>query len=248
MRRKLAAGNWKMNGKLASLEMLDSLSQSFGDAGCDIAICPPAHLILPAVERCASGAVRIGAQDCHTAEKGAFTGDISAVMLREAGADYVIVGHSERRAAYTETDADVMHKAAAAQTANLIPIVCLGESLAEREAGQALPVIRSQLKHSVPAGSTGATLVVAYEPIWAIGTGKIPTMAQIAEVHAALRQDLKTAFGAAGQDITLLYGGSVKAGNAADIFAISDVDGALVGGASLTAEDFSPIVAALSAA
>jgi triosephosphate isomerase (TIM) len=246
MRRKLAAGNWKMNGSVAALEMIDVLSRAHDGATCDILICPPAHLLFPAAARAGNGPVAIGGQTCHAAEKGAHTGDISAPMLVETGARYVILGHSERREAYAESDADVCAKAEAAQTAGLVAIVCLGESLEQREAGDALPVIRDQLKNSIPPQSTGATLVVAYEPIWAIGTGKIPTMEEIAEVHATLRADLCALLGDAGNDVRLLYGGSVKPGNAADIFALPDVDGALVGGASLTADDFGPIIAALS--
>jgi triosephosphate isomerase len=247
MRRKLAAGNWKMNGTAADLAMIGDLSATHGDAGCDILICPPAHLLVTAVSEAGSGPVRIGGQTCHPAASGAHTGDISAPMLAETGATHVIVGHSERREAYGETDADVQARAAAAQAAGLAAIVCIGESLAQREAGEALPVIRAQLRGSVPPGSTGATLVVAYEPIWAIGTGKIPTMEDIAEVHATLRADLGALLGAEGDKVRLLYGGSVKPGNAAQIFALPEVDGALVGGASLKTSDFSPIIAALAA-
>ena len=239
MRRKLAAGNWKMNGSLESLGMIDSLAESHRGAGCDILLCPPAHLLMQAAERAADGPVLIGGQSCHAKNSGAHTGDLSAPMLKEAGATHIIVGHSERRESYGETDADVQAKATAAQSSGLVAIVCLGESLAQRDAGEALDVIRTQLEGSVPATSTAENLVVAYEPIWAIGTGKIPTMEQIAEVHATLRGDLHSLLGKKGDEIRLLYGGSVKPGNAADIFALPDVDGALVGGASLTAEDFS---------
>lgn len=236
-----------MNGSRAGLDMLEHLSSAHADSPCDIVICPPAQLLMASVGRTAEGPVDIGAQNCHAAEKGAHTGDISAGMIAETGATYVITGHSERREAYGETDVMVCNKSAAAQAAGLVPIVCLGESLRQREAGDALPVIRTQLENSVPDGSTGDTLVVAYEPIWAIGTGKIPTLEQIAEVHSALRADLVTRFGETGQTIRLLYGGSVKPDNAAAIFATTDVDGALVGGASLKAQDFSPIIDALSA-
>ena len=246
MPRKLAAGNWKMNGNTEALSMIDALNAAHEAAHVDILICPPAHLLAPARTHADAGPVTLGAQNCHSAAQGAHTGDISAVMLRDAGAKAVIVGHSERREAYSETDADVRAKAQATQAAGLKAIVCLGESLAQREAGDALPVIRSQLAGSVPPDSTAENLVVAYEPIWAIGTGKIPTMDQIAEVHACLRADLVKSLGPAGNDVPLLYGGSVKAANAADIFALPNVDGALVGGASLTAEDFSPIIAALN--
>lgn len=246
MARKLAAGNWKMNGSQEALSIIDALAASHPDADVDILLCPPAHLLMTAHQRAAAGPITVGAQNCHAAEKGAHTGDISAEMLAEAGAKAVIVGHSERRDSYGESDADVAAKARAAQRAGLTAIICLGESLAEREAGAALTVIAKQLKGSVPVDSAPDNLVIAYEPIWAIGTGHIPTMEQIAEVHARLRADLKDTFGAAASDIPLLYGGSVKANNAAEIFALEDVDGALVGGASLTAEDFSPIVQALS--
>lgn len=247
MRRKLAAGNWKMNGSIAALDMVGELSAAHAAPGCDIVICPPAPLLAQAVDRAAGGSVGIGGQDCHSETSGAHTGDISAQMVAETGASHVIVGHSERREAYGESDSGVQAKAAAAQAAGLVAIVCLGESLAQREAGEALDVIRAQLKGSVPAVSTGANLVVAYEPIWAIGTGKIPTMEEIAEVHAVLRADLLTLLGDEGQNVRLLYGGSVKPGNAADIFALPEVDGALVGGASLKTADFSPIIAALEA-
>ncbi|WP_187430424.1 Triosephosphate isomerase [Roseobacter fucihabitans] len=247
MRRKMAAGNWKMNGTQADLNVLDDLNATHGSSPCDIVICPPAPLLILAVARSAKGVVAIGAQDCHPEPKGAFTGDISAGMIVDTGAGHVIVGHSERREAYGDTDAQVRAKGEAAQGAGLIAIVCIGESLAQREAGDALPVLKAQLAGSVPEASTGANLVVAYEPIWAIGTGKIPTLEQIGEVHGVLRAELVARFGDEGDAIRLLYGGSVKPGNAADIFATPEVDGALVGGASLKAEDFSPIIEALAA-
>lgn len=245
MRRKLAAGNWKMNGTIEALDIIEDLSAAHADASCDILLCPPATLLAPAAARAGTGPVAVGGQDCHAAAKGAHTGDVSAGMLAEAGATYVIVGHSERRETYGETDVAVCAKAKAAQEIGLTAIVCLGETLTQREAGETLAVIAKQLKDSVPQGSTGATLVVAYEPIWAIGTGKIPTMEEIAEVHALLRGDLTSLLGPEGQNVRLLYGGSVKPDNAAAIFALPDVDGALVGGASLKTEDFSPIVTAL---
>lgn len=248
MRRKMAAGNWKMNGTWDGLGMLDDLTRAHQDGACDIVICPPAPLLMSAVARSGDGVVQIGAQDCHAEAGGAFTGDTAAALIAETGAKYAIVGHSERRDGYGETDDAVCAKAEAAQASGLTAIVCIGESLAQREAGDALAVITTQLEGSVPQGSTGETLVVAYEPIWAIGTGKIPTMDQIAEVHAALRGELVARFGPdVGNAIRLLYGGSVKPGNAADIFAVPDVDGALVGGASLTSADFSPIITALAA-
>ena len=246
MRRKLAAGNWKMNGSVPGLDMITKLTAAHPECPCDVVICPPAPLIAPALKNTTGHGVSIGAQDCHAEEKGAFTGDTSAGIIAEIGAKYVIVGHSERRDAYDETDDLVARKAHAAQNAGLVAIVCIGESLEQREAGKALDVIATQLEGSVPETSSSASLVVAYEPIWAIGTGKIPTMDQIAEVHALMRGQLRTRFGEEAEGIRLLYGGSVKASNAAEIFALDDVDGALVGGASLTADDFSPIVEALS--
>ncbi|MFK7870373.1 MAG: triose-phosphate isomerase [Roseobacter sp.] len=248
MRRKLAAGNWKMNGTQAGLDMLNDLAGNNRSAGCDILICPPAHLLIPAVAKCSGTTVQIGGQTCHPASQGAHTGDISAPMIKDIGASYVIVGHSERRAAYAQSDADVAERALAAQNAGLIAVVCLGETLVEREDGRALEVITAQLEGSMPDSSTGQTLVVAYEPIWAIGTGLIPTMDQIAEVHALLRQKLTEKLGETAQDVRLLYGGSVKAGNAQEIFAVPDVDGALVGGASLKTGDFQPIIDALAQA
>jgi triosephosphate isomerase len=245
MRRKLAAGNWKMNGTQANLSELDTLCLQHRNATCEILICPPAQLLAPAQLR--SGTIHIGGQDCHTVSRGAFTGDISALMIADTGATYVIVGHSERRSGYGETNELVRAKAEAAQDVDLTAIVCIGETLEEREAGQAIEVLTKQLSESLPDTCTGASVVVAYEPIWAIGTGKIPTFEEIALVHAALRTQLVKRFGTDGQVIRLLYGGSVNKNNAADIFAIADVDGALVGGASLKASDFTPIIEALDA-
>ncbi|MDU8910607.1 triose-phosphate isomerase [Aestuariicoccus sp. MJ-SS9] len=245
MRRKLAAGNWKMNGTTEALAEIEALGAVTGGAA-EVLICPPATLVAAAARNCAG--VAIGGQDCHAAASGAHTGDISALMLRDAGASHVITGHSERRADHHESDADVAAKTTAAWAAGLVAVLCIGETLAEREAGETLAVIAGQLAGSVPDGATGETLVIAYEPVWAIGTGKVPTVEQIAEVHDFIRADLVERFGAdtAGA-IRLLYGGSVKASNAAEIFAVSNVDGALVGGASLKAADFGPIVEALNA-
>lgn len=246
MRRKLAAGNWKMNGTRAALAELAELARSHPKPTVDILICPPATLIDRAAQNVLDGPIAIGGQDCHSAETGAHTGDISAGMLADAGARYVIVGHSERRQDHEESDADVKAKARATIHAGLTAIVCVGESLEQREAGKTLEVIGTQLSASVPDGATGQSLVIAYEPIWAIGTGRVPTMDQISEVHAFIRAGLDRRFGpAVGQGVRLLYGGSVKPDNAAAIFAVADVDGALVGGASLKAADFSPIIAAL---
>lgn len=245
-RRKLAAGNWKMNGLTAHLSEIEALCAAHGKAGCDVLICPPATLLAPMAAR-VQGAVAVGGQDCHAAKTGAHTGDVSAQMLKDAGAAYVITGHSERRADHGETDADVAAKTDAVLAAGLIAIVCIGESLEQREAGQTLDVIDTQLAGSIPDAATGANLVVAYEPIWAIGTGKVPSIDQIAEAHAHMRQRLVERFGDAGSAMRLLYGGSVKPGNATEIFAVADVDGALVGGASLKAADFGGIIAALDA-
>ncbi|MEL6452598.1 MAG: triose-phosphate isomerase [Pseudomonadota bacterium] len=246
-RRKLAAGNWKMNG---TAEMLTEVAQlTGGTVGTppQILICPPSTLIAPAVEATAMTGVEIGAQDCHAQPNGAYTGDLSADMLKTAGARAVIVGHSERRAGHHESNADVRAKAEATWAAGLVAILCIGESAAERDRADVLDIIAAQLDASVPDGATGATLVVAYEPIWAIGTGKVPTLGQIIETHDMLRARLVARFDAEGDAIRLLYGGSVKPSNAAEIFQAENVDGALVGGASLKAADFQPIIDALAA-
>ncbi|KMK67222.1 triose-phosphate isomerase [Puniceibacterium sp. IMCC21224] len=246
MRRKLAAGNWKMNGTQTALAELSALDGTSSPT-VEVLICPPATLLHAA--KGVAGDVAIGAQDCHAAASGAHTGDLSAPMLADAGATYVITGHSERRADHGESDAIVAAKSQAVWDAGLTAIVCIGESLEQRDSGKTLTVIGTQLANSVPDGATGANLVVAYEPIWAIGTGKVPTIHQIGEVHQFLRAELVSRFGndIAGA-IRLLYGGSVKPANAAEIFAVKDVDGALVGGASLKASDFGPIIAALTKA
>lgn len=244
--RKLAAGNWKMNGTLAALAELDALARDHGEAGVGVLICPPATLIHAMSSRAGQG-IAVGGQDCHAKDSGAHTGDISAPQLRDAGASHVIVGHSERRTDHAETDAQVAAKAIAAHQAGLVSVICVGETEAERDGGQTLDVIARQLAGSVPDCATAANTVIAYEPVWAIGTGRTPSTDQIAEVHAAMRDALVRRFGD-GADFALLYGGSVKPSNAAEIFAIAHVDGALVGGASLKASDFGPIVAALAAA
>ena len=243
MPRKLAAGNWKMNGMQADLAELSALAEAFPDPGVDLLMCLPATLISAARDL----PIAIGGQDCHTEVKGAHTGDISAAMLADAGATAVITGHSERRADHGETSATVAAKSAAAQAAGLQAVICIGETLDQREAGETLAIVEDQLAHSIPEGATAANTVIAYEPVWAIGTGKVPTLDQIAEVHAHIRQHLTNRF-ADGADFSLLYGGSVKGSNAAEIFGVPHVDGALVGGASLKAADFGPIVAALSQA
>ena len=240
--RKLVAGNWKMHGTSADLAEVTAISLAGETAGCDVALCLPAILIERAV-RAAPG-FAVGGQDCHAADQGAHTGDISAAMLKDAGATLTIVGHSERREAHGETDADVRAKAETAFAAGLSVILCIGESLAVREAGDAVSVVSAQIDASLPKIGPGSRLAVAYEPIWAIGTGKIPSLDDIAEMHAALRQRLVAAYGEAGAQVRILYGGSVKASNAAEIFAVPDVDGALVGGASLKSADFLPIIAA----
>ena len=245
--QKLAAGNWKMNGLAAALAEAVALTKAHPAPGCEMLLCPPATLLAQLNYAAKGTALRIGGQDCHQDTAGAHTGDISAAMLKDAGASYVILGHSERRADHGETDALVRMKAVQALVAGLIPIICIGETLAERDAGTTLAVIGRQLDGSLPDGMTAATLVVAYEPVWAIGTGRTPTIAQIAEVHLFLRERLTARIGAEAAGVRLLYGGSVKASNAGEIFAVPHVDGALVGGASLKAADFGAIVAALSA-
>ena len=246
--KKLAAGNWKMNGTAASLSEVAALVQAHPAPGCEMLLCPPATLVAAMAATAKGTALKVGGQDCHAKASGAHTGDISAQMLRDAGASHVILGHSERRADHAETDAQVLAKAEAAIAAGLIAIVCIGETEAERDAGRTLDVVGTQLHGSVPAGATAATLVIAYEPVWAIGTGRTPTIPEIAEVHAFLRARLTARIGAEAAGVRLLYGGSVKPSNAAEIFAVPHVDGALVGGASLKASDFGAIVAALSAA
>lgn len=247
MRRKIAAGNWKMNGTRSDLDQLQTLTQTHGATSATVVICPPAPLLFPAAKIAQNSAITIGAQDCHTAKSGAHTGGISAVMIADTGAKYVIVGHSERRETYEESNGDIRNKAEAALAAQLVAILCIGESLEDREASNTLEVIGDQLSGSVPDGVTGETLIIAYEPIWAIGTGKVPTLDQINEVHDFIRAELNERFGAeTGNAISLLYGGSVKSSNAAEIFTAENVDGALVGGASLKAADFAPIIDALA--
>ncbi|WP_305968612.1 MULTISPECIES: triose-phosphate isomerase [unclassified Mameliella] len=246
MRRKLAAGNWKMNGTRAALDELAAMGAA-ADGAAEILLCPPATLIAAAAQS-ATG-IAIGGQDCHAAASGAHTGDLSAPMLADAGASYVILGHSERRADHGEDDTLIREKTRAAWDANLTAVVCVGETLDQREANNTLDIIGGQLAASIPDGATAHRLVVAYEPVWAIGTGKVPTMEQIGEVHGFIRARLERRFGAGvGRSTRLLYGGSVKPGNAGEIFAVPNVDGALVGGASLKAADFLPIIEALNAA
>ncbi|WP_170398455.1 triose-phosphate isomerase [Ruegeria arenilitoris] len=249
MRRKLAAGNWKMNGTTAALSELEVLARSFPSPTVDVLICPPATLLHRAAEAVRDTGITVGGQDCHAATSGAHTGDISADMLVDAGAKAVILGHSERREDHDEQNEDVRAKARAAMDAGLKAIICVGESLEQREAANTLDIIGGQLSGSIPDQSTGENLIVAYEPIWAIGTGKVPTLNEIGEVHDFIRARLERRFGeGVGRSVRLLYGGSVKPSNATEIFGVSNVDGALVGGASLKATDFSAIVEALEKA
>ena len=241
----LVAGNWKMNGLVASeAELAKIIHGATALAGkADLMVCPPATLVAAFAGAARGSALAIGGQDCHAEPSGAHTGDIAAEMLADAGARAVIVGHSERRTDHRETDAQVRAKALAARRAGLTAIVCVGEQRAEREAGQTLTVVGRQLDGSLPDGATTADLVIAYEPVWAIGTGLTPTPADVAEVHAFIRERLTERYGAPGGQVRILYGGSVKPGNAKELLGIHHVNGALVGGASLKAEDFLGIAA-----
>ena len=243
---KLVAGNWKMNGLGASLGEAEALAKALQEqaAACRVALCPPATLIERMARVLADGPVEVGGQDCHAEASGAFTGSVSADMLIDAGAGLVILGHSERRAGFGETDADVAAKVEAALAAGLEPIICIGETLAEREAGQAVEVVSRQVAGSLPSSLSGKAFAVAYEPVWAIGTGLTPTLEQIEEVHAAVRAAMISRLGEGGRVAPILYGGSVKPSNAAEILAVAEVGGALVGGASLKAEDFLGIIRA----
>lgn len=244
---KLVAGNWKMNGLGASLAEAETLEKALKEqaAACRVALCPPATLIDRMAQALKGGAVEIGGQDCHAAASGAYTGSVSAEMVRDAGAGLVILGHSERRAGFGETDADVAAKVEAALAADLEPIICIGETLQQREAGQAVEVVSRQVAGSLPASLAGKAFAVAYEPVWAIGTGLTPTLEQIEEVHAAVRAAMVAKLGEGGRAAPILYGGSVKPSNAREILAVAEVGGALVGGASLKAEDFLGIIRAV---
>jgi triosephosphate isomerase len=252
--RFLIAGNWKMNG--LSADGL-SLARAINDhatgpdaADCDLVVCPPATLVRQIGDALLGGPVAVGGQDCHTERSGAYTGSISAVMLADCGAKYVIVGHSERRHGLGETDALIVAKVRAAHDAGLVAIVCIGETEAERDGGRTLDVLAAQLAGSLPADGTavdGANTVVAYEPVWAIGTGRTPTVEQVGEAHAHIRHCLANLAGARASAIRLLYGGSVKPDNAAALMTVADVNGALVGGASLDAGDFCAIATAAAA-
>jgi triosephosphate isomerase len=244
----LIAGNWKMNGTSGSLDEVRQLAELLA-AGerprCTIAICPPATLLGQLTAIAAPSGIVTGGQDCHPAQNGAHTGDISAPMLADAGAQFVIVGHSERRANHGETDELVRAKAAAGIAAGLMPIICVGETEAERRAGQAEAIVAGQLAKSVPDEMGGQGVVIAYEPVWAIGTGLTPTSDDIAQMHATIRKLLTERFGEAGATTRILYGGSMKPSNAREILRIANVDGGLVGGASLLANDFHAIISAL---
>jgi triosephosphate isomerase len=243
----LIAGNWKMNGTSAALIEITNLGQMLTKSPprCTVVICPPATLLERLGEIAAPIGIVTGGQDCHAASNGAFTGDVSAPMLADAGAQYVIVGHSERRAYHGETDDAVRAKANAAIGAGLIPIICVGETEAERDGGDAESVVLAQLAGSVPDQWRDAGIVIAYEPVWAIGTGRTPTSADIAQMHDTIRADLVRRFADKGSVIRILYGGSMKPGNASEILAISNVNGGLVGGASLLANDFHAIISAV---
>ena len=237
--RPLAAGNWKMNGVTASLAEIKAIAEAAATeaGGADVLICPPATLI-SAARAAAGGKIAIGGQDCHAKPSGAHTGDISAEQLKDAGASHVIVGHSERRADHGESDEAVRAKAEAALRAGLTAIVCVGETRAERDAGEALAVVSAQVRGSLPEGAGPDNVVIAYEPVWAIGTGLTPTSADVAQMHKAIRNLLGELVGEAGARMRILYGGSVKPANAKELMGLDNVDGALVGGASLKAPDF----------
>ena len=247
--RPLIAGNWKMHGTNAfASDLAGSLADKMSDVGnngVEMLLCPPALLLGAVRASIGDSGISLGGQDCHAAEQGAHTGDTSAAMLHDAGCAYVIVGHSERRADHDEDDATVNAKASAAQTSGLVPVICIGETLEEREAGRAVEVVTGQLRGSIPEGSSAATMVVAYEPVWAIGTGRTPTLDDISEVHDAIRSALK-GVSSDCESVRILYGGSVKPENALEILAVANVNGALVGGASLKSDDFWAIAEAAS--
>jgi triosephosphate isomerase len=242
----LIAGNWKMHGTAASIDEARAVARSLSEepAPARVALCPPATLIHRMSQALEGGPVEVGAQDCHALECGAYTGDLCAEMLADAGARLVIVGHSERRGGYGESDVQVAEKVLAALRAGLEPIVCVGETLEERDAGEAISVVTGQVDASLPEDLAGRAFSVAYEPVWAIGSGRTPTVGDIEAVHRAIRDVLVRRFGEAGAAVPILYGGSVKPSNAAEILKAAEVGGALVGGASLKAEDFLAIVRA----
>jgi triosephosphate isomerase len=245
-RTPLIAGNWKMNGsREMTTSLIGGIKAGSVPSGVEMLVCPPFPYVALAVEAGAGGSVKVGAQTCHANASGAHTGDIAAEMIADLGAAYVIVGHSERRADHGEGDADVRAQAEAAHRAGLTAIVCVGETEAERDAGKTIDVVSGQLAGSVPEGATAANTVIAYEPVWAIGTGRTPTEDDVQEVHAAMRADLESRFGTdVANGVRLLYGGSMKPSNAEGLLALADVDGGLIGGASLKAEDFLAIAQA----
>ncbi|SOC38858.1 triosephosphate isomerase [Rhizobium subbaraonis] len=237
----LVAGNWKMNGTRASLNEIKAMAEGVKGAlseKVEALICPPVTLLYVSTALCDDSPLLIGAQDCHHKVSGAHTGDVSAEMIADCFGTHVIVGHSERRTDHGESDALVRAKAEAAHAAELVAIVCIGETEAERRAGRTLDVLKTQLAGSVPDGAAAENTVIAYEPVWAIGTGLTPTTADVAEAHAFMREELKARFGEEGAKMRILYGGSVKPGNAKELMAVANVDGALVGGASLKSDDF----------
>ena len=245
--KPLIAGNWKMNGMIESLGVIGDVVEGLSLevlSHKDVLICPPFTLVQAAAIITSDHSVMIGAQDCHVHKSGAHTGDISADMIADCGADAVIVGHSERRADHGESDALIRSKAEAVNAAGLLAIICVGETEAERRAGKAIEIVSGQLAGSVPDTAKAAHIVIAYEPVWAIGTGLTPTVDDVAEIHAAIRKDLISRFGDEGAKMRILYGGSVKPSNAAELMAVANVDGALVGGASLKAADFLGIITA----
>jgi triosephosphate isomerase len=246
--RPLVVGNWKMNGLRAelaeALRVRDAISGAAPAPRADVMICPPATLVGALADAAKGSRLLVGAQNCHFEASGAYTGDISAEMLKDAGAVAVIVGHSERRGGHGERDRDVRRKVEAAHRAGLGAIMCIGETGGEREAGLTLEVVRRQLQGSLPDGTLAANTSIAYEPVWAIGSGRTPSAADVAEVHGAIRAALAARFGAEGAGMRILYGGSVKPANAGELLRIADVNGALVGGASLKADDFLEIVSA----
>ncbi|KMO35213.1 triosephosphate isomerase [Methylobacterium tarhaniae] len=245
--RPLVAGNWKMNGLSASLKVAEAVRDGLEPGlaeRIDVLVCPPATLVGAMAAALKGSPVQVGGQDVHAEASGAYTGNVSAEMLADLGARYTIVGHSERRAYHHESDADIRAKALAARRAGLVAIICVGETREEREAGRTLEIVRGQLAGSLPDGADAADTVIAYEPVWAIGTGLTPTVDDVAEVHALIRTELEARLGAEGAKVRILYGGSVKPSNAAELMGVANVDGALVGGASLKAEDFLGIAAA----
>jgi triosephosphate isomerase (TIM) len=246
MPKSLIAGNWKMNGLASALAEADALALDLAQqpAACEVLLCPPATLIHRMQQRLTGGPVAVGAQDCHALASGAHTGDTSVAMLADAGASFIIVGHSERRANHGETSPDVRAKADAVIAGGLVAIICIGETEAQRDAGQTLTTVLGQLAESIPDSGNAVTMVIAYEPVWAIGTGRTPTVADVAAVHAAIRNALAQRLGD-GAMVRILYGGSVKPDNSRELLAVPHVNGALVGGASLKAKDFLGIIRAV---